>query len=606
MTNKILGLIPISIGLGLFITIATARVVVEKMEPTLPDISHLSTPVLSGPTTIKDTLNNTVATFSNHNSDPINVEKMPILLKQAFISAEDKNFYIHNGLDYYGILRALLSDLSGNHMAGASTITQQVIKNMVTGNDRTVSRKIKEALLARRLEKILTKNEILNIYLNTIWLGNGAYGVPSASKVWFDKDIYHLNPAEIAFLAALPKGPAIIDPIKHPDRAKSRRHYVLNRMCEDKYISCSQVSYWDAQPLPVPHIVDTTGMASDWYEESVRRYVVNHYGAGLLYSGGMIIEEWKNPLFQIIAENALNNGISNYIKRHRGNDIPNGSVIIMDSNNGHILAEVGGREYSGGFDRALQSNRQIGSIAKSIISIAALSSGYKPDTDVMDVPIHIDDGFGHIWSPGADGGDGMGVISLTKALAESRNQAFVRIGYELGFENIYNAFYKYGLYAENTKLLPASMLGAIETTPMNVAVAYSRLINNGQNIKAEFIKKITDKTGNIIEQSPDNFDVIHLNDDMNTHSDEMRKMLHEVVSHGTAYMPFKNMDLTNIGGKTGTSNDVMDSWFAGFKDNYVIVVNIGFDNPKSLGSHEFGSTVAAPIASEIMQKIDNR
>lgn len=580
--------------------LSVTRSIVREIEPNLPDIHHLTEPMITGPTIFYDANNNIKATFSSHNSDFTPIDRIPDLVKNAFISAEDKNFYTHDGIDYYALSRALINNLKGNHLAGASTITQQVIKNMVTGNDRSLSRKIVEALLARRLENLLTKDQILELYLNTIWLGEGAYGVSSASQVWFHKPLNELNPAEVAFLGALPKGPAIIDPKKHAQRAYARRHYVLERMCDNHMLDCKTISQWDSYPLPNPTNIDTSGVANDWYEESVRRHILNTYGVSLLYSGSMHVIEWKDSSLQDLAQNALDNGLNSYMKRHpHETEYPDGSVIIMDSRNGHVLSEIGGKTYNAGFDRSTQSKRQIGSIAKTIIAVSALQDGYEPDTDIMDVPIHIDDGYGNIWSPGADGGDGMGVISLTKALADSRNQAFVRIGYDMGFDNIYNTFYAYGLYDSNVKLLPSSMLGAVETTPMNVAIAYSRAINGGYNVDAQFIQQIKDKAGNILELSPTQIDKIDTNQiDV---SDKIKTMLHSVVANGTAYEAFKGLNLENIGGKTGTSNEVIDSWFAGYKGPYVIVVHVGYDTPKSLGNHEFGATIAGPIAEEIMK-----
>lgn len=598
--SKIFILLLISLLIVIFIGISVCRNIVKKTENTLPNINELSIPKILGPTIFYDSNGNQVATFASKNNEPIDIKNVPLLVKNAFIAAEDKNFYNHDGLDYYGIIRAVIFNLEGKHISGASTITQQVIKNLVTGGERTMDRKIKEALLARRVEKILSKDEILDIYFNTIWLGAGAYGINTASQVWFQKNLNNLNPAEVAYLAALPKGPAIIDPKNHPERAKSRRLYVLNRMCEDGYLNCNEVNYWNQYPLPNPVINNNAGTANDWYEETVRRQFVNDYGYALLYSGGIKVKEYKNDKFQKLAQQALNDGIDNYMLRHKKeNEKPNGSVIIMDSETGAVLAEVGGSNYESGFDRAIQSKRQIGSVAKAVITNTALHNGYDTNTDIMDVPIHLDDGYDNIWSPGADGGDGMGVISLKKALAASRNQAFVRISNDIGFDKIYDDFYKYGLYPDSTKLTPAATLGAIETTPLNVAVAYSRLINGGKMVNPEFIESITEKTGNIKENTNNDVEDLH---DIND-SNKIKDMLHQVVAKGTAYQPFHGMELDDIGGKTGTSNNVIDSWFAGYKGKYVVVVHIGFDMQKNMGNHEFGATIAAPIAAQIMKEL---
>ena len=579
------------------IGVSTVHSVVSKIEKTLPDVSHLTAPNINAPSVIIDADGNTEGTFGTESSGYIASDAIPDVVRHAFVSAEDQTFYTHDGIDWLGVVRAARNGMNGN-VQGGSTITQQVIKNMVTGNERSMGRKIREALLARRLEKYQTKDEILGLYLNTIWLGAGAYGIASASQAWFQKPVYELSTPEAAFLAALAKGPAIIDPQNHPDRAIARRHYVLDRMCHDGYVSCEMIPQWDRTPLPHPHSIAVSGTADDWYEETVRRKLVADYGTAL-YSGGMKVHEYRNASLQKFAQTELVSGIDSYMSRHpRMKERPSGAVIIMDSDTGHVLAEVGGEKYSGGYDRAMQSTRQIGSIAKTIETMEALQSGYHSDTDVMDVPVHIETSPDVIWSPGADGGDGMGIISLTKALSESRNQAFVRIANDMGFQNVFDAYIRYGLYPSTQKLVPSSILGAVETTPIAVATAYSRIVS-GKDVSPEFIRKIDFADGHDIEFHDSS-------DEMQTpeQTREIRSMLYQVTAHGTAYSPFSGMNLDDVGGKTGTSNNVMDSWFSGYYRNITIVVHIGFDHMKSLGEHEFGSTVAAPIAASIIRDME--
>ena len=647
-----------------FFTIAGLRVEDARFASTLPDISNLSVPLASGPTTITDSRNDVIASFTNHHTDPLPLDQIPLLLQHAFIDAEDSHFYSHQGIDYKGLIRAGINDFIHHKSQGGSTITQQLIKNMVTGNEHSILRKITEAMLARRLESQMSKNRILEIYLNTIWLGAGAYGVPAASTAWFNKPMSQLNIAEIAFLAGLPKGPAVYDPIKHPQLALARRHYVLNRMCINDDIDCNTISQWDKYTLPTPIVQNTTGYAPDWYSETVRRQIVHDYGSSILYAGGMHIHSYQDTHLQTIAQSALINGIETYETRHpfhgilhgvpdnappswqvaeiidckknscnvlisgtntmvsypwheklsKGDmvfvnhnsivELPdtNGAVIIMDADNGHVLADIGGLQYQGGFNRAIQSKRQTGSIVKPIIAMLALSNGYKSDSVILDVPITLMDN-GIEWSPGADGGDGMGAITLDTALAQSRNQGFVRIANDIGFDKVYEAFKLSGLYPDSTKLPQASVLGAVETSPLNVAVAYSSIVNNGYLVTPQYISSATDKTGHELYISPQLPTHIRLNGTDIPDMSPLKNMMHDVVTKGTATAPFKGMDTTDIGGKTGTSNDVVDSWFAGYKKNIVIVVHIGYDTPKSLGDKEFGATIAAPIAAEIMRQI---
>lgn len=656
--RKIWMLVTTSLILGSLCVAGTARVTLSDINDTLPDIDTKALEqdaYSNGTTQIYDDSGNTVTdSFAIKQRYPVSYREIPPLVINAFIAAEDKNFWDHNGVDYPSIMRAAMANILHHRHEGGSGITQQVIKNLVIGNNQTIERKIKEALLAIRLEKEMSKQDIMGIYLNSIWFGHGAYGIGAASQAWFQKDVKDLTLPEIAFMAGLPRGPAIMEPSSHPDRALARRAYVLDNMVALGFITPDAALEAKTAPLPSPKTISNTGTGNSYYTETVRGQLISDKGSSSVYSGGMKISTYQNLDLQAHAEDAFASNLRKYDMRHGWrNDIyrehpsswstaivkkcasdtclvdlngeevslansqdgtpgyrispgahvltdgkkvmempqTDGSVIVMDKN-GHVLAMVGGF-YRGAssFNRATQSLRQTGSVIKPFIALAAIENGWTPQTIVADVPITISVA-GHDWSPGGDGrDDGMGLITLKEALAQSRNQAFVRLGQDIGFDNIFTEFKKMGLYDENASLSPASMLGASETSLIRMASGYASILaNTGCPVSPHFI---------VEDPKPCDEQIIH-------DTTPLQDMLHDVVSDGTAKAAFRNFseqDLKHVGGKTGTSNNVMDSWFIGYVDDYIVGVHVGNDTPSSLGEHEFGSTIAAPIAADIMKYI---
>lgn len=640
--------------------VATLRTTLHDVSETLPVVNttELKKEAFSdGTTKIYDNSGQNITdSFAIKQRTPVYYQNIPPLVVAAFIAAEDKNFWNHNGVDYSSIIRAGIANIIHHRHEGGSGITQQVVKNMIVGNSQTIDRKIREALLAMQIEKKVTKQEILEIYLNSIWFGHGAYGIGAASHAWFQKDLKDLTLPEIAFMAGLPRGPAIMEPSSHPQRAMDRRSYVLKRMVETGAITAEQASIANKAPLPSPQTISNTGTGSSYYTETVRGQLITDKGANSVYSGGMVVSTYQDLSLQHLAEEALMLGIRDYdIRRGWRGDVyknypetwrsvivrkcdnktclvsddgkdvtlingrnssqgyhispgahalsdghsiwempsTNGSVIIMDKW-GHVKAMVGGF-YRGtsSFNRATQSMRQTGSVIKPFVAITAMSKGWEPETTVADVPITLSVS-GHDWSPGGDGrDDGMGIITLKEALAQSRNQAFVRLGMDIGFDTVFDMFKRFGLYDEQANLGPASVLGASETSLLKMASGYASILaNTGCPVSPQFI---------VINDIPKKCDIKTIPD-----TSGLVDMLHDVVSDGTAKVAFKsfsNEDLKRIGGKTGTSNNVMDSWFIGYVDDYIVGVHIGNDIPSSLGEHEFGSTIAAPVAADIMEAI---
>lgn len=566
------------------------------------------------------------------------VHDIPPLVQSAFIAAEDHRFLSHHGVDLVATLRAIVGNATHLQQTGASTITQQVVKNLLIGNEKTYQRKLDEAILATRMERALSKQDILRIYLNTIYFGKGAYGIGAAARIWFGKDVAELTIPEVAFLAALPKGPRLIDPKIHPERAIARRLYVLQNMQKTGVLTSEQVRLYNSAPLPEPSSVSHAGEGSSYYTEYVRR-LLSRNGVDV-YHAGKIYKTWQDTDIQIIADRSLRDTLIAYDER-RGwrnestvalnaapsdwkpviiqscvkhtcsvmsansaltlinpyngpiprpgqrayadgltlRQIPavNGALLVMDYN-GHVLSQSGGFwRGNTSFDRTL-SSRQTGSTIKPFVACAAIDKGWTPDTLIADVPITVGD-----WSPGGDGHDeGAGYISLTDALALSRNQGFVRLGMEIGFPDVYRTMREFGLYSSNVELSPASILGATETSLLNLTTAYAQ-IASGHRLSPSWLQDAETPSPSI-SCAPD-----------------VRSMLSNVVRDGTAKIAFEGID--GVSGKTGTSNQVMDGWFIGYDRAYIVGVYVGYDKPTPLGDAEFGSTLAAPAAASVFRRI---
>lgn len=605
--------------------------------------------------------------FAATDQKDVSLEEIPSLVPDAFIAAEDKNFWKHEGVDFQALMRAILSQVKGGHgSSGGSTLAEQLAKNIAIGNEHTWRRKVREALYARRLVHQWGRKTVLSAYLNTVYLGQGAYGIEAASQVWFGKDVRELLPPEAAFLAGLPKAPSEMNPVHHYQRAHERRHYVLSRMCALGMIDCGKLPDYDAYPLPIPRKSGNDGAASSWYGEVIRRQAIVRMGVSRFYGemgASATIKSFFDPALSDIAYRALLNGLVRYEQRHgfpasgamsphmadwkeaviascgkgnchlangevasfsypgrppgRGEDVwvrphgkgleivrvplVQGSVIILDRDTGHVLAEIGGLGEPGGFDRNMQSRRQPGSIAKIAVTWAALQHGYHPDTAILDVPVSIGiDGGKERWMPGGDGlDDGMGLIDLKKAFADSRNQAYVRIANDLGWNVIGKTWSDLGLY-DRTDLPPSAVLGGIEARPIDVATMMGRVLTGNMLWQPSFSEEGS------LSQPAAHGEREKDDEGLARRLEEMKLLLKNVVAHGTAYRPFAGMKIDEIGGKTGTSNNVRDSWFAGFAGKHVFVVHVGYDNGKPLGEHEFGSTIAAPIVSEIVSSLKGK
>ena len=717
----------ISMILLAFLFLAISILGIIKYTKNLPDYRQLrdySPSVISRLYTGDGSL---LAEFSLQKRIFVPVENIPEKVIAAFVSAEDKNFFKHKGVDITSILKASIINVrniyQGKRLVGASTITQQVAKNFLLNSEVSINRKIKEALLALRIERILSKNEILELYLNEIFLGQRSYGVAAAALNYFNKSMDELELAEISYLAGLPKGPNNYHPEKNKGAAIIRRNYVLNRMYEDNIITKEEALRTSMQPLVSKKFKENSKIYAPYFIEEVRRKVIDKYEESVLYKEGLHVITTIDPILQKAAIKSLRTGLENYDKRHgwRGaidninisnlekdyiklkskfinypgihdkklalvtkvknkeiqlmlinskkefkissekfkeskwinngkkkynledlnslfkiNDIivlnpssnsadnftldqipeVNGAIVAVDPRNGRVLALSGGYDFDNSeFNRATQAKRQPGSAFKPFVYLAALESGYRPNTKVLDAPLVIDQGPGlEEWKPKNYSGTFYGPSTLRVGLEKSRNVMTVRLANQIGMNKITEISnrFKLGTFPP----LLATSLGAEETTLIKLVAAYAAFVNAGRYNDPEVIEKIQDREGKVIFKRdiracnkcksvqkgnyvkpilpPEGIQVVDPNKAF-----QITWMLKGVTKRGTAKV-LKNFKY-EIAGKTGTTNDNMDAWFLGVSPELAVGVYVGYDNPRDLGDGETGGKVAVPIFSEFMK-----
>ncbi len=669
------------------------------------------------------------------------IAAIPDVVKQAFISAEDQKFWSHRGVDPLAILRAGLSDVmsygSGRRPIGASTITQQVAKNMLLGNEVSIARKAKELILALRIDQTMSKEHVLELYLNEIYLGQQAYGVAAAAAAYFNKTLDELTLPEAAFLAVLPKAPNNYNPFRNADGAKIRRDWVLDRMAEDHAITAAQAQTAKATPIqPAAFRRQEPIAGGDWYAEEVRRQLVDRFGADLTTTGGYTIRTSLDPALQSAADKALRAGLLAYDRGHGGwrgpvghlagdagmsegwsnrlaetarppgmlpewrlavalavdareaklgwierngadgggrsqtgtlslgdvgwarprhgaargpsprsvrdvlavgdlvmiepqgagsdaksgradrvllRQVPEvqGAVVTMEPQTGRVLAMVGGWSFEGSqFNRATQAERQPGSSFKPIVYLTALEAGLSPSQKVLDAPFEQKTSQG-VWRPNNFGMTFSGPIAMRIALEKSLNLVTIRLADKVGMDAVAQNAVAFHVVDGMPKVLPAA-LGAVETTVLRQASAYSGLAMGGKEVLPSLVDGVQDREGKLIWR-PSGIDCQGCQDPSKppTLVDNRRQiadpastfqlvtMMQGVVTKGSGYAAGAGLG-HNIAGKTGTTQESNDVWFVGFTPDLVTAVWVGFDNNASLGDKETGASIAAPIWHDYM------
>jgi penicillin-binding protein 1A len=522
----------------------------------------------------------------------VNYAAIPPHVVNAFVAAEDAHFFKHRGVDYVAILRAVVKDvLHGGYAQGASTITQQTVKSLFLTPEKSVQRKMKELILAYRIEKAMSKEEILYLYLNQIYLGDGAYGVEAAARTYFNKGVGELTVAEGALLAGLAQAPTRYSPRQHLDLAKMRQKYVLRRMGEVGFITAAQAeeSFRTKLTIAPP---STFRSKAAYFLEYVRLYLQEKYGADAIYKSQLNIYTTIDGRMQEAADDAVTQGLKRLEADRKLAGIQ-GALIAIDPHTGGILSMVGGADFAQSqFNRALQAKRQPGSAFKPIVYAAAIEKGKTVVSTVDDSPIEFEKNETEMWKPRNYDGTFLGPITMLEALAKSRNLATVRLLSEIGVDAALDMARALGIESPIERNLSIA-LGSASVSPIELCTAYSTFASLGERPTPYFIREVRDGAGNVLEKT-----IPRITRTVSPETAYLSvRLMQEVVRSGTAASA-KWLG-SEIAGKTGTTNDSNDAWFVGFSPDIAAAVWVGFDTPKPLG-HGSAASIALPIWSSYM------
>jgi penicillin-binding protein 1B len=547
--------------------------------------------------------------FPIHGEDRVVVtpEEVSALLPAALKVVEDRKFDTHHGVNVSAIMRALFVNLrAGRYEQGGSTLTQQLVKSYFLDNRRTLGRKIEEAIMAMLLEMHFSKRDLMNAYINEIYLGQDGnraiHGFGLASQFYFGKPLAELQLHEVALLVAVVRGPSYYDPRRHPERVRERRDLVLKLMAEHGVIDKAAAQKAAKRPIG---IVSAGSKAGGGYYPAfldlVRRTLRRDYREEDLTEAGLRIFSTLNPTVQTQAEKALTQELDRLEKarKQKSKQPLEGVVVVTSPQNGEVVAMVGGRQASfAGFNRALDAKRSIGSLVKPVIYLAALETGnYNASTIVEDGPLTVNLPNGTTWEPQNISEEFYGPVPLVRALAQSMNLATVRLGMEVGLPKVTREFVALGL-EEKPPELPSVLLGSLDVSPLEVAQLYNAFANGGFSTPLRAVRTVVDAEGEplksfALEVTPvANSDAVY----------QVNRMMVEVMEHGSgrgakATLPPGLV----VAGKTGTSSDYRDSWFAGFSGSHLAVVWIGHDDNTPTGLT--GSSGSLAVWSRLMANL---
>jgi penicillin-binding protein 1A len=543
-----------------------------------------------------------IAEFFVEKRYAIPIEEMPTELIEAFIAAEDARFFEHQGVDFFSIMRALVKNITSMDIVqGGSTITQQITKSLLLSPEKSYARKIKEAILAYRIEKSLSKSDILSIYLNQIYLGHRSYGIEAAALTYFGKTASKLNLAESALLAGLPKAPSAYSPIRHPKRAQRRQRYVLERMVQRGYITETEALEAADVPIEITSAENKNITIAPYFTEHLRTYLKRTYGPEVLYSGGLQVHTPLNLFMQKTAQQAVEGGLRDFEEREgyqEGEPRVQGALVAMEPQTGYIKALVGGINFlENQFNRAIQARRQPGSAFKPFVYAAALDKYYTTTTAVIDSPLVFTlESDKEFWEPRNFDLKYTGPITLRKALSASRNIVTIKILQDIGVGYVINYARTMGITSPLNNDLSLA-LGSSGVSLLELTRSYAVFANQGLQVEPVFITKVVDRDGIVLEEN--------------------KPRLQQVISSQTAYLMTSLLkSVVNEGtgrkvralkrpcaGKTGTTNDVRDAWFVGYTPDIIAGTWVGFDNQKPLGKNETGAVAASPIWLNFMQEV---
>jgi penicillin-binding protein 1A len=542
---------------------------------------------------------------------------LPPHLIDAFIAVEDRKFYSHWGVDLFGITRAVLSNLKeGRTVQGGSTITQQLARNLFDMFENTLTRKIKEALLAMRIERAYSKDEILEMYLNQIYFGGGAHGVEAAAQTFFGKHAKELSIGESTLLAGLPKNPRDYSPIHHLDRALQRRSLVLGALVETRRLSRAEADSIDALPVEIrPGKAGRDGFAAYFLEE-VRQYLEAKYGADRVYRDGLKVYTGIDPALQRAAEDSMESYLRRIERARRYKDtkaryeqaladgeepgLPTylqGAVVALDVKSGLVRAMVGGRSFKHSkFNRAVQARRQPGSAFKPFIFCAAVENGYTPADILLDAPIVLDLPHGDVWKPENYSRTFEGEVTLRRALNMSINIAAIRLLMAMGPSEAIDAAHRLGIKSDLENVYSLA-LGVSEVTLLELTNAYATVAAGGMRGEPILVQRLVDREGRVLEENSILREEV-LDPTVNYMlTSLLESVMNEGFGRGARLAGFTEP----AAGKTGTTDLNTDAWFIGFTKELAVGVWTGFDEKKTMGDGMTGGSVSLPTWTSVMK-----
>ncbi|MEQ1369613.1 penicillin-binding protein 1B [Acinetobacter schindleri] len=542
--------------------------------------------------------------YPQHNEDRvlIKLNKVPKSLIEALIATEDRNFYYHHGVSPRGIARAVVSNITGGKRQGGSTLTQQLVKNFYLSPERTLKRKVNEAFMAMLIELHYDKDEILEAYLNEVNLGqNGNYSINGyglASQFYFGLPLRELNISQQAFLVGLVQGPSLYNPWRNPETAKRRRDIVLNNMLVMGYLTQEQYETEKARPLNVI-TKPTLGPARfPDFLDIVRRQLRTEYQEGDITNQGLRIFTTLDPLAQTRIHQSFKNTVANLSRSNpkRLKDLQ-GAVLVTHPENGELVAAVGSTQDFTGFNRALDAKRQVGSLLKPVIYLTAIESNrYHWGSPIEDSELSIKTD-GKTWTPKNYSGRPHGVVPMSQALANSYNLSAIRLAQEFGMSTFINHLKKFGVTSDIPSY-PSIYLGAVDMSPMEVMSLYGNFATGGFKYPVKAIRSVVDANGRLV----DRYGLTVQPTIDPAYAYILNNGLQQVMSSGTGQSAYSTLP-RNLGlaGKSGTTNDTRDSWFAGYSGNYLAVVWLGLDDNKITGLT--GSSGALPVWTSVMKQL---
>jgi penicillin-binding protein 1A len=545
-----------------------------------------------------------IAEFFVEKRYAIPIEEMPTELIEAFIAAEDARFFEHQGVDFFSIIRALKKNITSMDIVqGGSTITQQITKSLLLTPEKSYARKIKEAILAYRIEKSLSKSDILSIYLNQIYLGHRSYGIEAAALTYFGKTASQLNLAESALLAGLPKAPSAYSPIRHFNRAKRRQRYVLERMVQRRYITEAEAREAAEVPIVITSAENKNITIAPYFTEHLRHYLKSTYGPEVLYSGGLQVYTPLNLFMQKTAQQAVEAGLAAFEEREgyeEGEPHVQGALVAMEPQTGYVKALVGGVNFlENQFNRATQARRQPGSAFKPFVYAAALDKYYSATTTVIDSPLIFTlepDDDKKFWEPRNFDLKYIGPVTLRKALSASRNIVTIKILQDIGVGYVINYARTMGITSPLNHDLSLA-LGSSGVSLLELTRSYAVFANQGLLAEPVFITKVVDRDGVVLEENKPRLQQVISSPTAYL----MTSLLQSVVDEGTGRR-VRALKRT-CAGKTGTTNDVRDAWFIGYTPDIIAGTWVGFDDQKPLGKNETGAVAASPIWLNFMEGV---